>query len=53
MKTKEDKHTEAREREAAHEELSPVQRIAKLDAKLGPGVGAKKERARLMKLMED
>lgn len=41
----------ALERQAVHDELSVQEKIAKLDARLGKGKGAKKERARLAKLL--
>lgn len=36
--------TNAAERDKKHAALTPAQKIAKLDAKLGKGVGAHKER---------
>ena len=38
---------EAVERQVAYNQLSTAEKIAKLDAKLGEGVGAKKQRIRL------
>jgi len=40
-------------REEANSKLTPAERIAILDARLGKGVGAKKERARLNRLLEE
>lgn len=45
------KHEEALARQQAAAALTPQQRLAKLDKKLGKGVGAAKERARLQKLI--
>ena len=39
---------EAKERQAAYDALSNTEKIAMLDRKLGEGVGAKKQRARLV-----
>jgi hypothetical protein len=41
------KRTEATERAAYFASLSPERRLANLDYKLGKGVGAKRQRARL------
>jgi len=38
-------------RQAACDRLTPVERLARLDLRLGAGVGAVKERARLAKLL--
>ena len=42
---------EALERQEAYAKLTPHQKLKKLDAKLGPGVGAVRERARLHQLI--
>ena len=47
MKTKAEKRKEAQSRQAAHDELTPREKLAKLDRKLGKGKGAVKERAKL------
>jgi hypothetical protein len=49
---KELRRKEADERQAEHDNLSILDRIAKLDSKLGPNVGAKKERAKLKGALE-
>lgn len=41
----------AAERQATREKLSPSQQLAVLDTRLGVGVGAVKERARLQRLI--
>jgi hypothetical protein len=46
--TAEEKRAEAEERNKYCASLSPQERLAGLDRRLGPGVGAKKERARLL-----
>lgn len=46
---KEDKRSEARLRKERSDALTPKQRLAQLDERLGKGVGATKERARLKK----
>lgn len=51
MKSKHELSEEAEHRLSMHHELTPSQRLAKLDARLGPGVGARKERARLHNLI--
>lgn len=43
---------EAKERQAAYDKLSVQTKIQKLDAKLGVGVGAVKQRARLQKMLD-
>lgn len=42
-----DRKSEAQERQAARDKLSDEAQIAVLDARLGPGIGALKERLRL------
>jgi len=44
---REQRRAEAAERQAARDALTPRQQLARLDAKLGRGVGARRERARL------
>lgn len=48
---KEKRQAEAAIRQQKHETLTPIQKLAKLDAKLGEGIGAKKERTRLEALL--
>ena len=43
------RRNDAMERAAARNERSAAQQIAELDRRLGKGVGAKRERARLLK----
>ena len=47
MKTKQQKRTEAAVRDAEWRKLKPAQQLADLDRRLGKGVGATKQRARL------
>ncbi len=47
MKTKADKQNQAIERQESYGKLTPQQKIDKLDAKLGKGEGARKERMKL------
>ncbi len=47
MQFKEVLKTAAEERQALYQNLTPVQKLAKLDAMFGKGEGAKKERARI------
>jgi len=49
MKTNKLRKQRADERNAANAGASKAQKIARLDARLGAGVGAKKERAKLAK----
>ncbi len=49
MKTKEVKRKEAEERQENYNKLTATQKIAKLDKKLGKGIGAKKERESFLK----
>ena len=44
---------EAKERQSLTNQMSPAERIAALDARLGAGVGAVKERARLERMVAD
>ena len=44
MKSKQTKRTEALQRQAIYEALSPAERLARLDVKLGKNCGATKER---------
>lgn len=48
--TKEEKRKEAEERNANRASLSHADQLARLDARLGKGVGAVRERARLLSL---
>ncbi|HVI39648.1 MAG TPA: hypothetical protein VM577_03225 [Anaerovoracaceae bacterium] len=48
-----DKRLAAKERQDEHDKLSLMEKIAKLDYKLGPNVGATKERARLKATLEN
>lgn len=52
MKTKETLKKEAIARQTASDALSVNDRLRKLDAKLGVGVGAVKERARLLSIVK-
>lgn len=52
-KTKEVKIEEGEIRQRKYDKLSPKQKLAKLDKELGKGVGAKKQRAKLKKMMEE
>ena len=45
------KREEAQIRQEEYSKLTPKQKLDRLDARLGPGVGAKKERARLEALL--
>lgn len=47
MKTKQQKRTEAVARDTEWRKLTPKQQLAALDKRLGKGVGAAKQRARL------
>jgi len=47
MKTNKKRKPAADERNELHGKMSPTQQLAQLDQRLGAGVGAKKERARL------
>lgn len=47
----EQKRLEAQVRQEEYSKLTPKQKLDRLDARLGPGVGAKKERARLEALL--
>jgi hypothetical protein len=48
---KEVRQAEAKERQALRDKRTPQDQLRVLDAKLGVGVGAKKERERLQKLL--
>lgn len=48
MKSKEMKMMEADERNTARAKRTPKEQLQRLDQKLGAGVGARKERARLI-----
>ena len=52
MKTQETRFKEATERALQRATRSASEQVYLLDARLGKGIGAKKERARLMKLIE-
>ena len=47
MNTKQIKETEAKVRNEAWAKLTPEQQLADLDRRLGKGIGAKKQRARI------
>ena len=47
MNTKQIKQTEATVRNEAWAKLTPEQQLASLDERLGKGIGAKKQRARI------
>ena len=49
MKNPNTRRKEADSRQAKHDQLSIEQKTAKLDARLGEGKGASKERARIAK----
>lgn len=49
---KEIRQKEADERQAEYDKLTPKQKLAKLDQKLGKGVGAKKQREKLAELIK-
>jgi len=51
VKTKIVKREEAVIRQEGYDKLTLQQKIAKLDRKLGKGIGAMKERTRLLKLI--
>ena len=49
---RERKKREAKERQEAYEKLSIPMKIQRLDEKFGPGLGAKRHRAKLQKLLD-
>lgn len=51
--TRDTRRKQAERRQEAHDKLTPQQKIQKLDDKFGAGQGAKKERARLTKQIEE
>lgn len=51
-KRKEQRHKNAEELKAKSDLLTPLQKLEKLDAKLGKGIGAKRERKRLQTLID-
>jgi len=51
-KTKKEKNTQALIRLCEYEKRSPQEQLDLLDHKLGVGIGAKKERAKLKALIE-
>lgn len=51
--TKAEKRKKANEMNEANAKLSPQQKLVKLNNRMGDGVGAVKERARLAKQIED
>ena len=48
MKIKSIRRTEAEKRQSASDAMSPADRLAQLDKRLGTGTGATRERTRLM-----
>lgn len=53
MKTKQQKRTEAVARDTEWRKLSPTQQLSDLDRRLGKGVGAAKQRARLQEKIDN
>lgn len=53
MKSKQQKMSEANERNVARAKRTPVVQLRRLDQKLGAGIGAKKERARLLQQLQE
>ena len=53
MNTKQIKETEAIVRNEAWAQLTPEQQIADLDRRLGKGIGAKKQRARIQSKIDN
>ena len=54
MKTtevKSQKHQDALDRAEAWNELTPIEQLTELDLRLGMGIGAKKQRAKITKRM--
>lgn len=49
---KDEKRAGAKARQEAYDKLTPKQKLDLLDDKLGNGVGAKRQRRRLAKLLE-
>lgn len=52
MKTQEERFNEAAERAMDRASRTASEQISMLDKRLGEGIGARRERARLMKLIE-
>lgn len=52
MKPKELKRVEGAERNAYWQSLSPVEQLRSLDTRLGKGIGAKRQRAKLAALLQ-
>jgi hypothetical protein len=50
---REERRVSAAARQAAHAQLTPEQKLAKLDERLGKGVGAARERTRLLDLIKN
>jgi len=53
QKNPERKRQEAQARDLSRDKLSPTQQLAHLDARLGAGIGAKKERAKLTEFISN
>lgn len=53
MKPKQQKRTEAAARDTEWRKLTPKQQLAALDRRLGKGVGAAKQRARLQETLNN
>ena len=56
MKLRKDRYQKrqiaADDRQTKYDELTTMEKIAKLDATLGAGIGAKRQRARLLALLK-